>query len=59
MITMLFKSGDWQYDLCDESQCTVVKITGRGFGVLDHSIQTIIAVSDNQEDCECWIKGQV
>lgn len=58
MIQFLLIPGTWQHQYWNQNEYTVVKLKEGGYGVLDHSIQTLIAKGDTEKECWDWIDGK-
>jgi hypothetical protein len=55
MVQSLLQEGSWQLQYWNPSECTVVKLAGGGYGVLDHSIQTLVARGNTEQECLEWL----
>lgn len=51
--------GQWWENCWDRDECTIVRLTGGGYGVLDHSVQTLVATGETAHDCAQWLGREI
>lgn len=54
-VTFLLKPESWQVNYWDRDNCQIISVGDGLFGVLDHSIQELVATSPSRDRLVAWL----